>query len=467
MVNIQNIAKQSTIENYYDSVTTRCRRVVRDADSPNYGRHELPQMSQVCNHCSASFFKDEGVNLCCAGGRVVLPSFPPMPQEIYNLLEESTEFRKKIRKYNQVMSFCSLGAKVDETLANERNGIYTFRVSGQIHHQIGSAEPSEGEDGKFAQIYFFEKERQTERRNEIFPDLEPENLNRLRDVLGRINPYVQLYKHAYETGENVDDYKILFKNAQGNQHPGRYNTPTVAEVGCVLVESGDEENTNRDVIINRRGGDIQRISELHAAYDPLMYILLLPFGSPGWHDNISRYGEMRRVTLKDFANYHLMVRRIHLFPKKHPLHLGGRLFQQWVVDQYAKIESNNLNYIRHNQKELRTDTYANVTDAIANGDVRIGKRIVLPSSFIGSDRYMMQCYQDSMALVRTHGKADYFITITCNPKWVEISKELLPHQTASDRPDIVARIFNLKLDELLKDLTEKSAWEEPGILVHN
>ena len=274
MVNQQNIARQSTIQDYNDSITTRSRRVVRDENSDNYGRHELPEMSCICNHCGASFFKDEGVNLCCSGGKVVLPSFPPMPQQIYNLWNGSTEFRKKIRKYNQVMSFCSLGAKVDQTLANERNGIYTFRVSGQVHHQIGTAEPSEGEDGKFAQIYFFENERQTERRNEIFPDLEPEILNRLRDLLGQINPYVQLYKHAYETSENHEDYKIVFKNAQGDQHPGRYNTPTVAEVGCVLVESGDEENTNRDVIINRRGGIYK---ELVSSMLPMTHLCIFCF----------------------------------------------------------------------------------------------------------------------------------------------------------------------------------------------
>ena len=221
------------------------------------------------------------------------------------------------------MSLCSLGAKVDEALANERNGVYTFRVCGQVHHQIGSAEPSEGEQGKFAQIYFFEDERQTERRNEIFSDLQAEVLDTLRDVVARTNPYVQLYKHAYEIGENNDNYKIVLKNACGEQHPGRYNPPTVAEVGCVLLDSGDEESNNRDVVINRRGRDIQQINELHAAYDPLMYILLLPFGSPGWHDNITHYESMRRVTLREFAAYHLMVRQIHQYPNRNPLHLGG------------------------------------------------------------------------------------------------------------------------------------------------
>ena len=32
------------------------------------------------------------------------------------------------------------------------------------------------------------------------------------------------------------------------------------------------------------------------------------------------------------------------------------------------------------------------------------------------------------------------------------SRELLPGQTAADRPDLVARVFNMKLDALLTDL---------------
>ncbi|PKY61156.1 hypothetical protein RhiirA4_299552, partial [Rhizophagus irregularis] len=42
-----------------------------------------------------------------------------------------------------------------------------------------------------------------------------------------------------------------------------------------------------------------------------------------------------------------------------------------------------------------------------------------------------------------------------NPKWQEVTRELLPHQTAVDRPDLTARIFHMKLRELLKDLCEK------------
>ena len=59
-----------------------------------------------------------------------------------------------------------------------------------------------------------------------------------------------------------------------------------------------------------------------------------------------------------------------------------------------------------------------------------------------------------MTIVTKHGKPDIFLTMTANPKWPEIQENLLPHQTASDRPDIVSRVFHLKLKELLHDLLQ-------------
>ncbi len=67
---------------------------------------------------------------------------------------------------------------------------------------------------------------------------------------------------------------------------------------------------------------------------------------------------------------------------------------------------------------------------------------------------MGQLYQDAMARVRKFGKPDLFVTFTCNPKWKEITNALFPGQTAKDRPDLVTRVFNLKLDALLKDIED-------------
>ncbi|UYV76485.1 hypothetical protein LAZ67_14000604 [Cordylochernes scorpioides] len=48
------------------------------------------------------------------------------------------------------------------------------------------------------------------------------------------------------------------------------------------------------------------------------------------------------------------------------------------------------------------------------------------------------------------GRPDLFVTFTCNPRWTDIVENLLPNQNPSDRPDLVARVFNLKLQQLLQ-----------------
>lgn len=65
---------------------------------------------------------------------------------------------------------------------------------------------------------------------------------------------------------------------------------------------------------------------------------------------------------------------------------------------------------------------------------------------------MMQLFQDSIAIVRHFGRPTLFITFTANPKWKEIQEQLLHGQTAWNRPDLIARIFRLKMVELLHDL---------------
>ena len=57
-----------------------------------------------------------------------------------------------------------------------------------------------------------------------------------------------------------------------------------------------------------------------------------------------------------------------------------------------------------------------------------------------------------MAIIKKYGKPDLFTTFICNPKWRKITENLYPGQTANDRPDLVIRVFKLKLNNLLNDI---------------
>ena len=96
----------------------------------------------------------------------------------------------------------------------------------------------------------------------------------------------------------------------------------------------------------------------------------------------------------------------------------------------------------------------------------MGRRTILPSSFIGCPRDMYQRYQDAMALVQNFGKPDLFITMTCNPNWEEIKTELLPGQTPQDRPDLLVRIFRSKYEEFKTDILQRGVLGKVVAHVH-
>ena len=45
--------------------------------------------------------------------------------------------------------------------------------------------------------------------------------------------------------------------------------------------------------------------------------------------------------------------------------------------------------------------------------------------------------------------------MTCNPRWEEILNEFLLAQTAQDRPNLLARVFKSKFEELKDDIVVK------------
>jgi hypothetical protein len=68
---------------------------------------------------------------------------------------------------------------------------------------------------------------------------------------------------------------------------------------------------------------------------------------------------------------------------------------------------------------------------------------------------MVQNYQDAMAICRWVGCPDAFVTFTCNPQWLELKRVLPLGQQPHDRPDLVTRVFKIKLKELINDIRKK------------
>ena len=213
----------------------------------------------------------------------------------------------------------------------------------------------------------------------------------------------------------------------------------------------------RYVTVNYRhsNGDNKHLSfipDYHRSYDPLQYPLIFPCGQDGWSEN-------SKHTCLQHANIQLMDRNDkHGFRVINPTICAKSLSQQYLVDQFCKVELSRLNFVQNNQRKLRADVYNKFKDATKADDqdiTKIGKKVILPSSFLSGDRFMHQNYQDAIGLLQRFGKPHLFITMTTNPDWNEIQEQLKPGETALDRPDIVGRVFKLKKQQLIRDIEKE------------
>ena len=481
--------RRSALENNHvqtrEEQQTRTRSRVYKAFSSEYiveRVKQVPQfMTDICNHCGALHWIEERVSgsseyeSCCKRGDVKLDSFEPPPPLLQNLLTARTrigrQYRKHLRQYNSALAFISVNYRADTRVAFQGQGPKFFMIQGDLYHMGGPLAPSDDQP-RFAQLFFYDPEEATSIRTKRHSNLNSEVMRQLTEMLYTSNPFIELYKTANETlrdnASGNDDLRIILSPQmrlvmEAGADRRRENLPTSNEVAAIIIdEYGDP--CERDIVLTERvnganGTSMKRISQNHAAYMPLHYVLLFPHGDRRWHwglriNSNSRQRIKNRLCQRAFYRYRLHMRHDEFSV----LHHSRRLFQQYVVDSWASCDLNKLDWLRTNQTTIRADLYNGLADSLQrdeNADTAtLGKRFILPSSYTGGDRYMQQLYQDSMALVRHFGRPDLFITFTANPNWPDIKEALknFPESRAENHPEIVVRAFRLRQKRLLEEL---------------
>ena len=322
-----------------------------------YNTTGISTMTLRCSTCGALKFEKETDSLCCSKGKVQLDEFP-QPQTFLQHLYEGIDsngkhFLANIRKYNSAFQMTSFGCN-EVSMAGFNP---SFRIQGQVYHLIGSIVPTQGESHKFAQIYFIDNEEsEVATRSAIVNGLKPDIIRGINQLLHQTNHYVELFKVAKEIFEQEDtptNVRIVINETKrpSGEHSRRYNNPLGDEIGVLMP---NDATNNRDIVLHYRDGGLKHISELHRSYDPMQYPLLFPDGTDGWHLNLKlRNG--RKLTAMVYYRYHIMVRE-----NVSVLLRAKRLFQQYLVDAYCKIETERLQFLRREQTALRADCWAMV-----------------------------------------------------------------------------------------------------------
>ncbi|CAI9271489.1 unnamed protein product [Lactuca saligna] len=389
----------------------------------------------------------------------------PSPLPVYDDLGDSTficQFCSAFFWYAERVLYLSEKDRPCYTRCCRGGGPYVFKVSGQLSHSIGSFCPNDGKPPRFLQLYMVDTQHELSNRLAAFQDptkqpLDPGIVELLMAILTLHNEYVRTFKTVKQIAEerNLDEYVVCIFNDVPDR---RYTPPAPGTLGCIVF--GDDCVSSRyDILIHSKGGQAQRVSNLHPSYMPLQYPLLFPYGEDGWSPRLKLFNESgskaRNLTVNMYYSY-----QIHARCNIHSLILNScRLFQQFLVDAYTCIEQSRLEFYQNNQEHLRSDFISGIYDALSNGDTEsrsVGRRVLLPPSFVGGPRYMYSHYQDALSICREHGNPQYFITFTCNVKWPEIRRYMLLHNQndVHSRADIISRVFHMKVKTFIRFLKE-------------
>ncbi|GJV25506.1 DNA helicase [Tanacetum coccineum] len=394
VTNIQNLSVNTT--------QARSKRST-DARDDTLSYMDLGDCDQQCRHCGCLFWYNERLkgnayareaeyHLCCGGGQIYMPPTPAPPAFIQQLFKNN-QFMKHIQAYNQMFAMTSFGDKIDHSL-------YVYDTCDELRnrmHHFGCLDES---------------------------TLNPEIVEGLVHVLDEHNGLVRLFRTArdkYNAGD-IPSFKIRLYNIGVRG----YELPTVDVLGVIVFKNGPRIRTYFYVIIEFRSGPPQRVNKLHQSYMLFQFPLLFVFGQPGYY--LELILKPRDGTGK-----------------------GKKIF--------SAIEQDRLDFIRKNQNDLRSDFLLGLYDVVSRGDhegIAAGSKIMLPNAFTGGPRYMYNHYLDALAICRSLGNPQIFITFTCNVKWPEIKRYMVqfPELTPTDRADIVCRVFEQKVKYFLRFLKE-------------
>ncbi|KAF8109299.1 LOW QUALITY PROTEIN: hypothetical protein N665_0098s0027 [Sinapis alba] len=395
-------------------------------------------------------------SLCCQKGRVRLPPVRQPPSPLLELLD-SPNFKPHIRVANSLLAFTSMGAQVDQSVTGTL-GPFSYWVHGQIIHRIGSMLPDDGNAPEYLQLYIFDTDNELDNRKRAFSTGNRGYIIlQLIEMMDNNNHRAKTFRHAHDRFNTSGSIEFSITLASQPARGRQYDLPTANEIGGLIVGDISATSVGRDSVVELRSSALQRISVLHPLLMSLQYLLLFPYGETGYSERLPYEGPQASTLRREYMT---------IPTEGMTIIKGGRLMHQYIVDAYVATETERLRFINLNQKKLRTELYNNVCDAVERDDAdatHIGKKFILPSSFTAGPRYMAEKHQDAMAICRWYGNPHMFITVTANPKWLELTNHLDAYggDYANNRLDLECRIFKQKLDEMMVDFKKGVYFPKP------
>jgi hypothetical protein len=447
----------------------------------NHSFFKIPQewdYEKPCQHCGCIYLKSilqQHRTHCCLKGVACnpnkFPSIGEMPTALAFLTYERLEhMSKKSSFYNGVLA---LGATaIDNGTGGgwERIvGDHAVKLHGRTYHFL----PATGGCGGLEHFTFNAHETRTHHIESL-----GENICRyLKTIFHELKLTNSLVQECEQIGEfatrsMVNEGHVRELMVSINQKTSHFDIAAVTSLHCT---------GNRILKYQLKGqAESSSIPVTHELLEPLCYPIFFPWGSGGWgSDTPHSFTDYLRCRLlmpdviereydddEHFVNHDERWIPKKIFNKSHTQLIPvnrfqclAQLGQMYFTDMVSRNIDQRLNWVRRNQHVIMGPNgrqRSHEDDPIGE----TGEESFLSQSFHGSRRHLRKLSTNALTIVSEFNKPTLFVTLTCNPLWPEIQKQLLPGQCAFNRPDIVCPVFHERLRAFLKNMREGKYFDD-------
>jgi len=225
-----------------------------------------------------------------------------LPEPLNTLMtaqdRQSRLFRQDIRRWNSLFAFTSIRYNADDRTGQNGQGVQLFQIHGAVYHHQGPLILPGGRDALYSQVYLYDSAEAVQARTaQSRGELNVALIASLTQMLQATSPFIQLYLTARERfaqlPEQEPNLRIILNPPlslimETGADMRRENLPTANEVAMILPDEYGRGGFRDIVLAERVNGEIPNngfsiINFNHASYLPLHYVLLFPYGDPGWH----------------------------------------------------------------------------------------------------------------------------------------------------------------------------------------
>lgn len=118
------------------------------------------------------------------------------------------------------------------------------------------------------------------------------------------------------------------------------------------------------------------------------------------------------------------------------------LREEFICSVYGRLIQLRINYEFNRQKQLFMKK--EISPNMIQKDLKYGIKTYIPSSFTGSAQYWKKVTNQGFYLTLILGPPKFFVTITFNPKWNEVTALNNNEALLINNSPLIARIFNQK-----------------------